>query len=106
MPALLLLSDIRPNSLLWSIAIYYTAMSREDGPSSRVDGSQAVSREEFRHLFTAIGDMQSQLSSMKRDLSQDRGEVEDRLVKHLRLERKTSFKKKGNEGSSTILMRR
>ena len=72
-------------------------MSREDGPSSRGDGSQAVSREEFQRLFSAIGDMQSQLTSMKRDLSQDRVEADDRLVKRLRLERKTSFKKKDNE---------
>ena len=41
--------------------------------------------------------MQGQLTSMKKDLSQDRVEADDQLVKRLRLEKKQVFKKKGNE---------
>ena len=66
------------------------------GLSSQSDGPP-VSRDEFLQLFAAIGEMKGQLSSMKRDLSQDCADADNRLVKKLRLEKKQSFKKKGNK---------
>ena len=60
------------------------------GSSSQSDGP-LVSREEFLQLFQAIGEMKGQLSSMKRDLSEDRADADDRLVKKLWLEKNLFF---------------
>ena len=69
----------------------------EQGSSTAASGSQAVSREEFQRLFSAIADMKGQLTNLKRDLSQERSEADERLVKRLKADKKTGFKKKGNE---------
>ena len=46
------------------------------GSSSQSDGPP-ISTDEFFQLFAAIGEMKGQLSSMKRDLSQDRVDADD-----------------------------
>ena len=60
----------------------------DDGP---------VTRSEFRRLFSAISDVQGQLSSMKTEMSRDQREADDRLVKRMKLQHTTVFAKKGNE---------
>ena len=60
-------------------------------------GSKSQSRDEFRQLFSAITDVQGQLASMKEEISQGRAEADERLVKRLKLDKKTNFKRKGNE---------
>ena len=69
----------------------------EQGSSTATGGSQAVSREEFQRLFSTIADKKGQLTNLKHDLSQERSEADERLVKHLKANKKTVFKKKGNE---------
>ena len=70
---------------------------KEQSSSTAAGGSQAVSREEFQRLLSAIADMKGQLTNLKRDLSQERSEADERLVKRLKADKKTGFKKKGNE---------
>ena len=41
--------------------------------------------------------VQGQLASMKEEISQGRVEADERLVKRLKLDKKTNFKRKGNE---------
>ena len=41
--------------------------------------------------------MQDQLSSMRREMAEEREEADEHLTKRLRLEKKTNFKRKGNE---------
>lgn len=69
------------------------------GSSRSLDGDDGVnvSREEFHRLFSAISDVKGQISSMKRELTKERDEANDQLVKRLKLEKKTVFKRKGNE---------
>ena len=70
--------------------------SRYPGTSRQLGGTN-VTREEFDRLFSAISDVKGQISSMKRDLTKERDEANDQLVKRLKLEKKTVFKRKGNE---------
>ena len=60
----------------------------DDGP---------VTQSEFRRLFSAITNVQGQLSSMKSEMSRDRQEADDRLVKRMKIQQSTVFSKKGNE---------
>ena len=78
----------------------------EQGSSTAASGSQAVSREEFQRFFSAIDDMKGQLTNLKRDLSQERSEADERLVKRLKADKKTVFKKKGNERQYAFNARR
>ena len=48
-------------------------------------------------LFSAISDVKGQISSMKRELTRERDAANDQLVKRLKLESKTVFRRKGNE---------
>ena len=61
------------------------------------DDGVSVSSEELHRLFSAISDVKGQISSMKRELTRERDEANDQLVKRLKLEKKTVFKRKGNE---------
>ena len=61
------------------------------------DDGVSVSGEELHRLFSAISDVKGQISSMKRDLTRERDEANDQLIKRLKLEKKTVFKRKGNE---------
>ena len=70
--------------------------SRNPGTSRQPSGTN-VSREEFDRLFSAISDVKGQISSMKRDLAKERDEANDQLVKRLKLEKKTVFRRKGHE---------
>ena len=65
--------------------------------TSRQPSSTNVTREEFDRLFSAISDVKGQISSMKRDLTKERDEANDQLVKRLKLEKKTVFNRKGHE---------
>ena len=56
-----------------------------------------VTRSEFGCLFSAISDIQGQLSSMKTGMSRKRREADNRLVKRMKLQHTTVFAKKGNE---------
>ena len=72
--------------------------SNMDGAGTSREGNGAsVSRDGFQRLLAAITGTQGQLSTMKAELSKERAEADERLVKQLKLESNTIFKKKGNE---------
>ena len=56
-----------------------------------------VTWSKFRRLYSTISDVQGQLSSMKMEMSRERREADDRLVKRMKLQHTTIFAKKGNE---------
>ena len=63
--------------------------------------SQEASTSLFAQLLDAIqrveSDVDVKLSSMKRELKEERESADDRLVKKIRLDSKPTFKKKGHE---------
>ena len=87
--------------------------SRGGGSSSRGTGGSGssssdgppVSREEFLQLFAAIGDMKGQLSSMKRDLSQDRADATIGSSRSSVWRKSKVLKRRGTSGNM-ILTRR
>ena len=63
-------------------------MDDDSGTSSRSgrrdpSDNGPITGSEFRRLFSAITDVQGQLSSMKSEISRDRQEANDRLVKRM-----------------------
>ena len=63
--------------------------------------SQEASTSQFAQLLGAIqrveANVDAKLSSMKRELKEERESADDRLVKKIRLDSKPTFKKKGHE---------
>jgi hypothetical protein len=65
----------------------------KEGESSSAAG---VSKEEFSQLMAAMKGIQRNMESMKRELSTEWEEADDRLLK-MRLTKGIEFKRKGNE---------
>ena len=63
------------------------------------EGSEAsgVSKAEFDRLLDMMTGLQDQMSSMKRELSEEREVSNERLVKRIKLDKAPVFKKKSNE---------
>ena len=63
--------------------------------------SKAGTSSQFAQLLGAIqrveANVDAKLSSMKRELKEERESADDRLVKKIRLDSKPTFKKKGHE---------
>jgi hypothetical protein len=66
----------------------------KEGESSSTAG---VSKEEFSQLMAAMKGIQKNMESMKRELSTEREEADERLLKKMRLTKGIEFKRKGNE---------
>ena len=85
------------HSELYLVAVYLIYDVRQYTGTCPFAWWRGVSREELDRIFTALGDVKGQLDSMKKDIARDREEATDRLVKKLKLDKKTVFKRKGNE---------
>ena len=60
-------------------------------------GTSGASQEDFTRLLGAMVAMQDQMASMKRELTQERSEANEMLVKKLKMDKKPIFKKKAHE---------
>ena len=67
------------------------------GGGDESSSSSAVTKAEFNELMTAMKGIQSNMETMKRELSAEREAADDRLVKRMRLTKGVEFKRKGNE---------
>ena len=65
--------------------------------STSQEGSTAVPTTEFGRLMEMMTGLQEQMSSMKRELSDEREAANERLVKRIKLDKGPTFKKKSNE---------
>ena len=61
------------------------------------EGTSSSSQEDFARLLGAMEAMQNQMVAMKRELTQERSEANEQLVKKLKMDKKPSFKKKAHE---------
>lgn len=61
------------------------------------EGTSGASQDDFARLLGAMETMQSQMASMKRELTQERAEANEQLVKKLKMDKKPNFKKKAHE---------
>ncbi len=66
----------------------------KEGESSSAAG---VSKEEFSQLMAAVKGIQKNMESIKRELSTEWEEADDRLLKKMCLTKGIEFKRKGNE---------
>ena len=61
------------------------------------ESSSGVSKEEFDRLMSSMNDIKEQMSTWRKELSDERQAADDRLVKKMRMDKGIQFKRKSNE---------
>ena len=59
--------------------------------------SSGITKDEFDRLMSSMSDIKEQMSTWRKELSDEREAADERLVKKMRLDKGITFKRKSNE---------